>query len=334
MVMTMNTDPSAGDDVRNGFPAGYSVTRTWNTRSQRPVIIDLWYPAIPSSKAIPHDYGFGRGMVAEGAGPARGHFPVILLSHGAFGAARNYSWIAEYLARKGYIVAGVSHFGESWVYGPGTIDPVVASAPWLRPPDCTAALDFILDAASPAGASADPDRIGALGHSSGGATVIALGGAVYDPASMDRYCRSKDSVNDKGCSYGDPGTPPPHADEAILSYRDPRVRKIVALDPALGPGYTAPGLAGMTVPVLVVGAVGNDFLPFEHHAAHYARHIPGASLVQLNDGEGHFVFLDTCHSDQSAAGIPLCRDRPGVDRDRVHRYLRETIAGFFDESFG
>ncbi len=51
----------------------------------RPVIIDTWYPAIQTARETPHDYGLGRGRVAEHALPATGGLrPVIVLSHGAF----------------------------------------------------------------------------------------------------------------------------------------------------------------------------------------------------------------------------------------------------------
>ena len=49
--------------------------------------------------------------------------PVIVMSHGAFGSARNYSWIGEHMARHGFLVLGVSHFRESPIYGQETIDP-------------------------------------------------------------------------------------------------------------------------------------------------------------------------------------------------------------------
>ena len=111
----------------------------------RPVIIDIWYPAPQTARETPHDYGLGRGRVAEHALPAGGGLhPMIVLSHGAFRTARNYSWIGEYLAGNGYLVAGVSHFGESPVYGPETVDPASAFRPWLRPQDCSFALDYVL----------------------------------------------------------------------------------------------------------------------------------------------------------------------------------------------
>ena len=310
--------------------AGHTVVRADDESRHRPVLIDVWYPAVDGAVEVDHQYGLGRGRVAEDAQAIDGRRAVVILSHGAFGAANNYSWIAEHLARCGYLVAGVSHFGESYVYGPETIDPTSATRPWLRPQDCSFAVDYLLSHAS-FGSRMDADRIGALGHSSGGATVIALGGAVYDPTAMQDYCASDAARQDMGCAYSR-GAPPLSSlgDEARASYRDPRIRAIVALDPALGPGHSSASLAAVSVPVHVVAAVDNDFLPFERHAAHYARAIPGASLTSLSGGEGHFVYLDVCDGDREANGVSLCRDRSGVDRSSTHVVLATAITGFFD----
>src|SRR5271157_206698 len=92
--------------------------------------------------------------------------------------------------------------------------------------------------------------------------------------------------------------------EATESYQDPRIKAVVVLDPAAGPGYSEASLAKVRVPVLVIGCEDNDFLPFEHHAGRYAALLPNASLIKLNEGEGHFVFLNSCTSDLSANGCP------------------------------
>jgi len=83
------------------------------------------------------------------------------------------------------------------------------------------------------------------------------------------------------------------------------------------------------VPVLVVGSVDNDFLPFDHHAGRYAALLPSATLVRLQEGEGHFVYLNSCSSDLAANGVPLCVDREGVDREAVHARLAPQILAFF-----
>ncbi len=84
------------------YPVGYTILNTQDLSRGRPVIIDVWYPAIQTARETPHDYGLGRGHVAERAPPVAGRLrPVIVLSHGAFGSSRNYSWIGEYLPGTG-----------------------------------------------------------------------------------------------------------------------------------------------------------------------------------------------------------------------------------------
>jgi len=161
---------------------------------------------------------------------------------------------------------------------------------------------------------------GALGDRFGRRCIFTLGVIWFAAARLDR-----------ACDYGGGAGPPAGAGDEARSYRDQRVKAIVALDPALGPGHRAASLAAMTVPVHIVGVVENDFLPFESHAARYARHIPGASLTRLTGGEGHFIFLDVCNAERDANGVPLCRDRRGVDRSLVHARLAELRTGFFEQ---
>ena len=318
------------------YPVGYDVLQTKDESRGRPILLDVWYPAAADAQETAIDYRPGSGIAAQDAQPAEGRFPLIVMSHGAFGAARNYSWIGEHLARSGYIVAGVSHFGESFVYGPQTIDPACALTPWHRPRDCSFALSFLIDESKLKDA-VDTTRIGAIGHSSGGATVLALGGALYDPAGMHKYCTSEDGRRDKGCDYARgraasarPEPPPEPPPEAFTSYRDQRIKAIVALDPALGPGHDEAGLSAVDVPVHIVGSVQNDFLPFDHNAGRYARLMPRAALTRLNHGEGHFVFLNECENDVAANGVPICRDRENVHRESVHEHLGKMILGFFE----
>ena len=312
------------------YSAGYTVIATEDRGRDRPVLIDLWYPADVSSQEVPHNYQPGFGLVAKDAKPADKKVPLILLSHGAFGAARNYSWIAEYLARNGYVVAGISHYKESFVYGPETIDPASALRPWLRAQDCSFALDYLL-ADRRFGTIVDIIRIGAVGHSSGGATVLELAGAVLDLASMQRYCLSKESVADKGCLYAREQRGGP-AVTVVPDIFDRRIRIAIAFDPALGPGHTDRSLKAIRIPCYIVGAVENDFLPYEHHAGRYARLIPGAKHTPLANGEGHFVFLNEGKSEAQANGVALYQDRNGVSRAGVHVILEESVLSFLESN--
>ena len=184
------TTPHPKSDVS----AGYSTQRITDSDG-RLIQLDVWYPTTAPEQ--PRSYNFGAGTVANDAAMVGNKLPVVLLSHGSMGAASNYSWIAEPLARHGYVVLGISHFGESPVFGPATMNPATVSRFGDRTRDVNTALDFLISK-SVYGNHVDPQRIGALGHSSGGATVLMLAGADFSMAGMRAYCVSARAV-DKGC---------------------------------------------------------------------------------------------------------------------------------------
>ncbi|MET0166583.1 MAG: hypothetical protein ABW318_16455, partial [Vicinamibacterales bacterium] len=102
------------------FAAGYQVIRVVDAARNRQIHLDVWYPTLEQEKT--HTYGLSAGRVAPEATLTGTRLPLVVLSHGAMGAASNYSWLAEYLARRGNVVLGVSHFGESPVFGPDSVD--------------------------------------------------------------------------------------------------------------------------------------------------------------------------------------------------------------------
>ena len=117
------------------------------------------------------------------------------------------------------------------------------------------------------------------------------------------------------------------AGQSGADYRDSRVRKIVLLDPAQGSALRQGSLSAIALPSLIVGATNNDFLPWRSHGERYAA-IPNAQIVLLKGQEGHFVFLTPCQHQTRVMGVPLCEDRPGVDRAAVHRDLTARIIEF------
>jgi len=321
--------------------AGFQIERFIDSGRERPILIDWWYPT-QNEVASSFNYGLGTGRVAEAGTIVAGKLPLILLSHGALGAARNYSWIAEHLARNGYLVAGVSHYGESYVYGADSIDPGAVIRPWERPLDISAALTFITTESALA-ASVDASRIGFIGHSSGGATALFLAGAIFSEERIASYCSSPRSLGDRGCSYADnlpapklPSTPSPSTRPSVYEpqvpdrYTDRRIGAFIVLDPALGPGFSDFTRVPASLPMLIVGSVNNDFLPFTHHAERIARELPAAQTLWLANNEGHFVYLNECAADLEAQGVALCVDREGVSRGVVHEQLGATIYEYLE----
>ncbi|WP_158816129.1 alpha/beta fold hydrolase [Methylocapsa sp. S129] len=178
---------------------------------------------------------------AGGGGPASAH----LLSHGNGSTASQLAWLGTALAARGFVVVAVNHPGNNALED-YTIDGL--SLWWLRAVDLSAVINAMLDDKI-FRSQIDPTRIGAAGHSLGGATVIAIAGGVANPAQLEAFCRSP--AADASCK------PPPPASEmrqkmlacltadsdfrrrlceAGKSYRDERVRAVFAMAP--GPGHS------------------------------------------------------------------------------------------------
>ena len=223
------------------YAAGYEVLRIIDR--DRPIQLDVWYPSLGANETE-HDYGLSIGRVASGAEVSSENMPVVLLSHGAMGAAANYSWIAEHLARHGFLVVGVSHFGESPVFGRDSVRLESASRFDERTRDLDNALQFVFERSRYA-SRIDKERFAAIGHSSGGASVLMLAGVEFSPALLTAHCGSSAAAADKGCQY-----PSSDADVTAqtLTTSSRRPKALVVMDPAVGPGFSDSALQALSYP--------------------------------------------------------------------------------------
>ncbi|MCT6700306.1 alpha/beta hydrolase family protein [Rheinheimera sp. 4Y26] len=313
--------------VQAGFNVKMQQLDLFDATRQRPVKITLWYP---EGKACKAQICLADNTVRSQA---------LLLSHGAMGAALNYQWLGKSMAGRGWVTVGVNHYGESWVYGAGHIKAAAVLEFWQRPLDLGFVLDQ-LEANQYEGQKLFNQSINwrstvAVGHSSGGASVAALAGAGFDFAKVTSYCKTDAAKADRSCAYlpkAAAGQPTVHKAATDLptlpsdqDWYDARVKKLMLLDPALGHLVDAKSLQQIKLPTLVAGSVQNDFLPFAQHAGFYASQIPQAQQVTFNQGEGHFVYLDSCTLPHRALGVPICFDKAGVNRSHVQQQLTAQL---------
>lgn len=177
------------------------------TRTRRRLVVQLWYPTATASGShtaymspgiaspleaafeLPHGT-FSFATAASKAGPiARGRHPLLLLSHG-LGTLREFSTaLAGDLASRGYVVAAISHTYDAAavefangrvIQGTAPVEPTERQRALLlrtRLADVRFVLDNLLKRArARTGLLArriDRDKVGALGHSLGGATASA-----------------------------------------------------------------------------------------------------------------------------------------------------------------
>ncbi len=149
-VLTLDqtlVDSSRATPPNNGYPG--APRRTLETR--------IWFAPEPLSGA----------PACDGSGCA-----LILLAHGYGGSTARFDTIGRYLAAAGYIVAAPA-FPLTNDQAPGGHIPGLADAV-RQPGDLSFLIDSLGAIRAPLEARIDIERIGVVGHSLGGATVLAL----------------------------------------------------------------------------------------------------------------------------------------------------------------
>ncbi len=318
----------------------------WRGSRTHALLTTVWYPAAATAKerrlmiGRPHDPQFDAGSAAPGAKlvAAPRHFPLVLLSHGTGGTAMQLAWLGEFLAARGYIAAAVNHPGND-ALAPYTVPGFALW--WLRARDLSVVLDHLL--ADPEfGPRIDRRRIGAAGFSLGGYTMLELAGGVNDPQAVLDVCNAPRTRH--ACDTPEfPGlvgkvnallkSNPAFAAAFARggrSYRDPRIRAVFAIAPALGMAFSPASLAKIAIPVEIVAGAADSVAPPPANARYFARHIRGAKLVMLPNVM-HYTFLDPCTATGKRELPPLfCGDRPGVNRVQVHDRVAAMAVRFFN----
>lgn len=278
-----------------------------------PLAVLVWYP----SEAAEQPWQAGPWPIAatQGAPVAPGQrFPVILFSHGGGPGGGNpllHRDLGAHLARGGFITVMPAHGNEP----PRLV---------LRPQQLGRALAATL--ADPRfSAAADPARLGAIGFSLGGATALITAGAAPDYPRYAAYCRQH--PEDIGPCEGGGGTDAP-APSAGAAPALP-LRALVLLDP-LAALFGSPGLAGLTMPVLLYRPAHSGVIRPEGNAMALAAALPRAPEQAVVPGN-HWVFVDPCPPPLVVEAV-VCRDAPGVDRAAIHQQIEERIAAFLRDN--
>jgi predicted dienelactone hydrolase len=253
--------------------------------------------------------------------------PLIIISHGTSGHNSDHIWLADALVQNGFAVAALNHPHDTRM--DRSVEGLIRV--WDRPVDISFLLSHLLE--DPQWSkSIDRSRIAAAGYSSGGYTVIALAGGIFDPRLMGEYCNSPQkgpecdlvkSTEVATIDYSNAGR----------NYRDERIKAVYAMAPALGPGMLADELAKISIPVGIITAKDDGLITPANHAEHYARHIPNATLEYFPKG-GHFVYVTTCTIIPSIVDffiteIDLCGREIDADRESVQIDIANTAVKFF-----
>ena len=318
--------------------------RNWRGDEHKTLRCIIWYPAVDTAIETKQFIGppdaplfeAGSAMPHAPFAPLLGKWPLVLLSHGSGGSAMQMAWLGTALARAGFIAVAVDHpDNNSATDAPLTPEGMLLW--WERATDLSNVLDGML-ADEEFGPKIDTRLIAAAGYSIGGFTVLELAGARTDIDVLFQLCRK----NDDNAVCHVPEMRGMGSNEEILravrktsgeslarsgeSFRDPRIRAVFAIAPALGFTQTPESLRQIRVPVEMVVGADDSIAPARDNADYLRANIRGARETVLPHVT-HYTFLDTCTAQGVAKLEVYCADSP--QRDAVHAQVAGMAVGFF-----
>jgi predicted dienelactone hydrolase len=304
----------------------------------KPAHFALYYPTPDAARVIPMG-PFPQTVAINGA-PASKVKGLIVISHGTASTETGFVTIALALARNGYLVASVEHVGDTWQ------DQSLRATPGRyfaeRPRQASRVIDTVL--ADPqwrarlvVGADGRP-LIGALGHSAGGYTVLALAGGKPVLSLLRTHCELEAALDPVLCklssSTSATSVPTDRSKDGQEKpvQADARVRAVMALAP-MGVAFSAASLASITVPVAIYAGEKDTFLVPRFHAQWVMQNMRGTNTtMQLVPNAGHYAFMNTPTMDLPSPDGSVARDPQGFDRAAFLDRLAQESVAFFDKN--
>lgn len=320
----------ASAQVKSSSTIGQRTLQLTDQVRQRPLLTELWYPTDDTLQKSDQAFSpfIRQYTVRNGRLPAK-FLPLILLSHGTGGGRLTMEWLAQGLARNGYVVAAVDHWGNTY----DNKIPLEFLKPWERPLDISFVLTTLL-ADKTIAPAIDPKRVGALGFSFGGYTVLALAGATIDYPTLLAYYRANRQELDvpelPGVSkyLDDPALV--EGVKRVPTLKDSRINAFFSISPSLGQGFTSRAqVATVQKPVSIVGSENDRMAPVKANARKYHDLIAGSEYYEFPGKTGHYVMLNEAIDEVKKSDPTYFTDDPSVNRHQVHANVIDMATQFF-----
>ena len=289
--------------------------------AEPPLTAGVWYPT--NAPATPHSLGNFSQTVAPDA-PIAGHgLPLVVMSHGGGGWYGGHYDTALALAHAGFVVAAVSHAGDTFD------DQSRVLQLWRRPAQLHRLVDYMLDE-WPWHGRLDPARVGAFGFSNGGFTVLVAAGGVPDLSEIAKYCEAH-ADHDLCAALKHAGADPHFGTDvpADAWVHDPRIKAAVIAAPAFGFAFGRAGLSSVRIPIQLWRAADDRHQPHPYYDEAVRAALPRAPEYHVIANAGHYDFLPPCDARLSRKAPDLCNSTPGFDRTAFHEQFNADVVQFF-----
>jgi len=312
--------------------------RIFNQQKRR-LEIAVWYPTQQKGPVEKIDFGIWKIKdVIKNAAFEDKKLPLIIFSHGYSGNQWTNSWFAEQLADKGYAVAIVRHYGNSYK----NMIPEICARPWNRAQDLSCVLDYLLQ--SNMKEYIDTSRIGAAGFSQGGVACMWIAG-VRASLSRENVKQQITVVNHPECRdlhFKD--IPSERLDrvldnftdqdfeQANKSYYDSRFKAVFVMAPGIDNKnimFKLEGLAQSQIPMhIIVGKADEGTI---EQSQFFAQYIPHCGLTIIPGQVGHMTLLNEGTAEGKIRKPEYTVDHSSVDRKKIHELVIQKALEFFNK---
>lgn len=281
----------------------------------------IWYPT--EEPANEHRLAAFKQIVAPGAAVLGQGLPLIVLSHGGGGSFESHYDTAWALAHAGFVVAAISHAGDTYD------DQSQVLHLWRRPAQLHRLITYMLDE-WPRHGQLSRSQIGAFGFSNGGFTVLVSAGAVPDLNKIAPYCQAHPD-HDLCKSLSQAGIDPRLGANtpADAWTPDTRIKALVIAAPAFGFTFSPAGLAAVHSPIQLWRAANDAHQPDPYYEAPVLHGLPLPPEYHVVANAGHYDFLPPCGPRLAKLAPAICSDPPSFDRLAFHTQFNAEVVRFF-----
>ncbi len=242
-------NPLATQQLLLAPPSFGVLTESINVLSRR-VVATLYLPyTLTPTQPLPRD------------------LPLIVISHGLGDEKASYDYLGRYLSERGFAVAALNHPGSSSEQIAqllaGLSPNLISKQEFVnRPEDISELLDTLERLTLQRNGrqwNLNLQNVGVIGHSFGGYTALALGGARATPATLSAACTPQPIYLNPSLLLQCQAL-----EEDIATWpdlRDARVRAVLAVNPVGSALFGEAGLAQVEVPVMFVASSGDTIAP-------------------------------------------------------------------------
>lgn len=220
--------------------------------------------------------------------------PVVVFSHGLSSQPKDYAVGLRHLASHGYVVVAPQHPGSDsvWIKGliNGTNKDVFDVNEFInRPKD----LSYVMDELQRRNAGSFQgrlmlDNIGVAGHSFGGYTALAVGGAKIDFGYLNAECNKTYAAVDVSLLLECQALKLPRKD---YNFKDSRVTSIIAYNPVNRSLFGPKGIAAIPLPTMFVsGSYDPAAPPARQQAASFTWLMNPNKYWMMVEGQAHVNF--------------------------------------------